>query len=115
MHLLSEDRDPIGTLQYALARERGQEKQQKINNNNRNNIDTNPIGTNEVHYVRRSNTQQGAGILPTPKLSRLPDCWKCGYKFEPGHLNTCPAKQEICRICKKIGHYAKICKTEMPP
>ena len=29
MDLLSEDRDPIGTLQYALARERGQENQQK--------------------------------------------------------------------------------------
>ena len=29
MDLLSEDRDPTGTLQYALARERGQESQQK--------------------------------------------------------------------------------------
>ena len=76
--LLSEDRDPIGTLQYALARERSQENQQKMNNNNRTNIDTNPIGTNEVHYVRRSNIQQRAGILQTPKTSPIPDCWKCG-------------------------------------
>ena len=49
------------------------------------------------------------------KQNPTPDCWKCGHKFIPGHLNTCPAKQEICSICKKIGPYAKMCKAEMPP
>ena len=77
--LLSEERDPIGTLQYALARERGQENQQKMNSNNRYNTDTKPIGTNEVHYVRRNNIQQGNGILPIPETNSMPDCWKCGY------------------------------------
>ena len=115
MDLLSEFRDPIGTLQYALERERGQKNQQNMKNSNRNNIGTNPIGTNEAHYVRRSNIQQSTGILPTPKRSPIPDCWKWGYKFVPGNLNTCQAKQEICRIFKKMGHYAKMCKAEMPP
>ena len=66
--------DPIGRLQYALARERVQENQQKMNNNNRNNIDTNPIGTADVHYVRRNNIQQRTGILPTPKTGLITDC-----------------------------------------
>ena len=115
MDLLSDDRDPIGTLQYALARERVQENQQKMNSTNTYNTDTNPIGTSKVHYVHRNNNQQRTGLVPTPKTNAIPDWWKCGHKFIPGHLNTCPAKQEICRICKKIGHYAKMCKEEMPP
>ena len=78
MDLLSEDRDPIGTLQCVLSRERNQGNQQKMNNKNRTNIETNPIGTNEVHCVSRSNIQQRAGILQTPKTSTIPDCWKCG-------------------------------------
>ena len=32
MNLLSEDRTPSETLNYALARERGQARQQKMNN-----------------------------------------------------------------------------------
>ena len=105
--------DPIGTLQYALARERGQENQQKMNNNN--NIDTKSTGTTEVHYVRRNNIKQRTGILPTPKTGLIRDCWKCGLNFVPGHLISCQAKQEICRVCKKTGHFAKMCKAEKPP
>ena len=116
MDLLSEDRDPIGTLQYALAREKGQENQQKMTNAGRSHFDTNPQGQSDVQYIRRNNTQQRqstqqrTGILQTPKSGQIPDCWKCGYKFIPGHLSNCPAKNEVCRICKKIGHYAKMCK-----
>ena len=121
MDLLSENRDPIETLKYALARERGQENQQKMTNPGRSHFDTNPQGQSDVQYIRcnntqpRQNTQQRTGILQTPKSGQIPDCWKCGYKFIPGHLSNCPAKNEVCKICKKIGHYAKICKAEMPP
>ena len=58
MDLLSESRDQIGTRRYALARERGQDNKQKMNNNKRNNIDTNPIGTTEVRYVHHNNIQK---------------------------------------------------------
>ena len=121
MDLLSEDRDPIGTLQYALARKRGQETQQKMTNTIRSQFEMNPQGPSDVQYIRRNNAQyrqniqQLTGILQTPKSGPIPDCWKCGYKFIPGHLSNCPAKNEICRICKKIGHYAKMCRAEMPP
>ena len=30
-------------------------------------------------------------------------------------MNICPAKNEACRICKKIGHFAKLCRSEIPP
>ena len=48
MDLLSEDRDPIGTLQYALAR--GQENEQKMANPKRTKSETNPIGPTDVQY-----------------------------------------------------------------
>ena len=121
MDLLSEDREPIGTLQSALARERGQENQQKMTNSTRSLLDTNPQGQTEVQYIRRNNTQQRQSIqhrtviLQTPKSGPIPDCWKCGYQFISGHLSDCPAKSAVCRICKKIGHFAKMCKAEMPP
>ena len=120
LDLLSEDRDPIGTLQYALAREKGQENQQKMTNTSRSQFELSPQGSSDVQYIRRNNTQyrqniqQRTGILQTPKSGPIPDCWKCGYKFIPGHLSNCPAKNEICRICKKIGYYAKMCRAEMP-
>ena len=80
MDLLSEDRDPIGTLQYALARERGQKNQQKLTNPGRSHFDTNSQGQFDVQYIRHNNTQQRqniqkrTGILQTLKSGPIPDC-----------------------------------------
>ena len=117
MDLLSEDRDPIGTLQYALARVRGQENQQKMKNTNNYKTITNPIGTTEVHYVRRNNTQQRTEILAKLKTNPIPSCWKCGQKFIPGHLNICPAKQEkkIAEVAKKLATTPKCVKQKCHP
>ena len=41
MDLLSEDRDPLETLHYAITKERGQENQQRISNTHAQN----PSGT----------------------------------------------------------------------
>ena len=84
MELLPENREPIKTLQYALARERSQENQQNMANPNKSLTEIKPIGSTEVQYIRRNNiqqrtsTQQRTGILPTPKTGLIPVCWKCG-------------------------------------
>ena len=111
MDLLSETRTPSETLQYALARERGQESQQKMRNTYTNTLQANPW-FEKIQYIKRQNR---VPILRTPQSGQIQDCRRCGKKFLPGHLNVCPAKNEICRICKKIGHFAKQCKSEMPP
>ena len=89
MDLLSEARTPAETLQYALARERGQESQQKIIN-----INTNPNTSNpwfeEIQHIKRQNK---IPILPTPHTGQIQDCQRCGNKFLPGHLNVCPSAQ----------------------
>ena len=30
-------------------------------------------------------------------------------------MNQCPAKQATCNICKKTGHFAKMCRSKIPP
>ena len=111
MDLLSEDRSPSETLNYALTRERRQANQLKINNS------YSPINTDnpwfeKVQYIKRQNR---GSISPTPQTEQIQNCRRCRNKFLPGHLNVCPAKNEACRICKKIGHLAKLPKLEMPP
>ena len=114
MDLLSEDRTPSETLNYALARERGQANQQKLHNSQSSQslIHTDNPWFEKVQYIK---TQNRGRILPTPQTGQIQNCRRCGNKFLPGHLNTCPAKIEACRICKKIGHFAKLCRSEMPP
>ena len=37
-------------------------------------------------------------------------CYKCGA--QPSHPpNRCPAKNVTCSVCKKKGHFAKVCKS----
>ena len=114
MDLLSEDKTPSETLNYALARERGQANQQKMHNSQSPHSSTyndNPW-FEKIQYLK---SQNRVPILPTPQTGQIQNCRRCGNKFLPGHLNTCPAKNEACRICKKIGHFAKLCRSEMPP
>ena len=81
-----------------------------INTNSNTNM-TNPW-FEKIQYIKRQNK---VPILPTPNSGQIQESRKCGTKFLPGHLNVCPAKNEVCRICKKIGHFAKVCRSEMPP
>ena len=38
-------------------------------------------------------------------------CRRCGLQFSPEHLQICPAKKVQCNLCKKIGHYSKVCRS----
>ena len=112
MDLLSEDKDPLKTLNYALTRERGQENQQHIGSRHAQI----PQGSG-INLIRRTRQQlKRRSILSTPRNNnKIPDCWKYGYKFIKGHLDNCSAKNTVCNICKKIGQYAKVCRSEIPP
>ena len=111
LDLLSEDRTPSETLNYALARERGQANQQKTNSSHSTIHADNPW-FEKVQYIKRQNRSP---MLPTPQTGQIQNCRRCGNKFFQEHLNICPAKNEACRICIKIGHFAKLCRSEMPP
>ena len=45
-----------------------------------------------------------------PKRNVQKPCYKCGA--QPSHPpNRCPAKNVTCSVCKKKGHFAKVCKS----
>ena len=75
-------------------------------------IHTDNLWFEKIQYIKRQNR---GPILPTPQTGQRQNCRRCGNKFLPGQLNICPAKNEACRICKKIGHFAKLFRSEMPP
>ena len=109
MDLVSEDGDPIGTIQYALARERGQENQQKMNSINRYNTGTNPIGTNEVHYVRRNSIKKKNWHLTNTKNKPHPRLLEMRIKIltrPPEHMpretKIMPNMQKIRPLCQDV-------------
>ena len=106
MDLLSELRTPQQVLNYAINRERGQANQQEI-------LRANSTSTwNQVTYIRQNRRPQA--ILPTPQSGKIEPCWKCGNPFISNHLQNCPARNTICKICKKQGHFSSMCKAPMP-
>ena len=106
MDLLSEVRPPQQVLNYAINRERRQANQKEI-------LRTNSTSTyNQVTHIRQNRRTQA--ILPTPQSGKIEPCWKCGNPFTPNHLQNCPARNTICKICKKQGHFSSMCKAPMP-
>lgn len=39
-------------------------------------------------------------------------CRNCGGSYP--HKVSCPAKGKICRSCNKVGHFARVCRTNLP-
>ena len=73
MDLLFEDRTPSETLNYALARERGQANQQKMNNSqsSQSPIHTDNPWFEKIQYIKRQNR---GPILPTPQTGQMQNC-----------------------------------------
>ena len=103
MDLLSEEKSPTETLNYALARERGQASQKKMNNSHA------PIGRDILSFTKitsRDKTSFQSYQRPKQHKSRTAE--------NAENAKICPAKIDVCRICKKVDHFAKLCKPEMP-
>lgn len=58
---------------------------------------------------KKSYDRQGFGERQNSFFSKTKICFRCGYKpHTPG--TRCPAKFVTCKICNKIGHFAKVCQ-----
>ena len=49
--------------------------------------------------------------VPKEKNVQVPKCDRCGYNAHKPH-EKCPARKESCNKCKKIGHFANVCRSK---
>ena len=112
MKLLSEVRTAAQVLTFALSRERGQENQKEI------------LRSSAPNWNSQMNAITNKNVRPTPRTQQQntqqlnktnEQCWRRGGSFTAGHINQCTAKQAVCNICKKTGHFAKMCRSKIPP
>lgn len=40
-------------------------------------------------------------------------CFRCGHEDHLSYDEICPARKKICERCNKIGHYRKMCRTNL--
>ena len=113
--LLKETRTAQQVPQFALNRERGQENQKTINSQ----LNRYPSHTFEQISSITPN-QRNPSFIPRPRLptrntqtqriTNTPNpCRRCRLQFSPEYLQICPAKKIQCNLCKKVGHYSKVC------
>lgn len=54
-------------------------------------------------------TAAAAAAAVNHSYKREKGCWNCGNRKHP--KSSCPAKDQTCHKCNKVGHYAKLCKS----
>ena len=117
--LLMETQTANQVLQFALNRERGQENQKAINTQ----LNRNPLNAfDQISHIIPSQRNEAYNQITrprTPVRNSLPQrntnitnpCRRCGIQFTPEHLLICPTKKVQCNLCKKIGHFCKVCRS----
>ena len=115
--LLMETRIAQQVPKFALNRERSQENQKAINSQlNRYSPHTfEQISNIKPSFRNPSFTprqQLPTRNIQTQRPTKIPNhCRRCGLQFSLEHLQICPAKKVQCNLCKKVGHYSKVCRS----
>ena len=113
--------DKKGKLTLTMAVDIGEDKE--ASKDTMRIMDGEDKSVTAVHKIQKSQVQRSAkrpsksrgkshSSAPVPSQSSSSsssDCWRCGLApHRPGQ--SCPAKHVECRICKKMGHWAKKCR-----
>ncbi|KAJ8023003.1 hypothetical protein HOLleu_38057 [Holothuria leucospilota] len=79
---------------------------------------SNPVNAT---FLQKSNGQGKSANFTTKRSARVQDnssnfsegrrCYRCNSCRHLANDPTCPANGEQCRNCKKIGHFARVCRS----
>ena len=65
------------------------------------------------HNIHRAdpNSMVGLAAMHRPKQQQpsRPTCQGCGHPTHQGGRRQCPAYNQMCMSCHKVGHFAKVC------
>ena len=111
MDLLSEVLTSVQVLNFSLSRALGQEHQREIL---RSNITKwNQVNATFQQQNSRPKQRPQSNAQRQTNSQEFQPCWRCVAPIVQGLTNVCQAKQAQSNICKKIGHYAKLCRSKM--
>jgi hypothetical protein len=63
-----------------------------------------------INFVK--NKRKANEGMPQPQ-SQKKKCGRCGYDYP--HQGKCPADGKTCTNCKKLNHFASVCRQGQPP
>jgi len=70
----------------------------------------------EIHTTEMSGVA-GVSAMHKPRQQQQmagPICQGCGYPVHQGGRRQCPAYNQVCMSCHKVGHFAKVCRSRNP-
>ncbi|XP_062550637.1 uncharacterized protein LOC134215466 [Armigeres subalbatus] len=70
-------------------------------------VKTERIVKNRTLYTERSRSYYSS-LKPNVKSF---SCYRCGTQGHVGSSEMCKARDQICRRCKKVGHFEAVCRT----
>ena len=71
-----------------------------------------PVFDYQQPYQPTTSTDQSTSAAAFRRSNHYPRCNCCGYNsHDPRNRDSCPAKDELCHKCQRIGHFQKVCRS----